>query len=102
MSFSGHDSHTAVRDVYPTAFPARVDKCIEMLAGIILIEGHKRLAFPGRKKKVRPWILRERKKGFPGAHGSRHLYNMMGGKVYDVDLLVLEKHDETSQGELQE
>ena len=26
-------------------------------------------------------------KGFPGAHGSRHLYNMMGGKVYEVDFM---------------
>ena len=26
-------------------------------------------------------------KGFPGAHGSRHLYNMMGGKFYEVGFM---------------
>lgn len=34
-------------------------------------------------------MLQERPKGFGGAHGSRHLFNMQGGKVFEVDLLVL-------------
>lgn len=67
----------------------RIDKCIEMLAGIVSGGSKWKLAFPGRAKGKGPWMLKERKKGFPGGHGSRHLYNMMGGKVFEVDLLVL-------------
>ncbi|THZ52491.1 hypothetical protein D6C86_10229 [Aureobasidium pullulans] len=35
-------------------------------------------------------------KGFPGAHSGRHLYNMLGGRVYEVDWLradLLQAHD---------
>jgi len=78
----------------------RVDKCIEMLAGIVSAGANRKLAFPGRSKGKGPWILRERKKGFPGAHGSRHLYNMMGGKVYEVDLLVLVEFCGEDAGEI--
>lgn len=99
MSFAAHDSHSAETDVYPLSFPVRVDKCIEMLAGIISDGANWKLAFPGRAKRKGPWILKEIKKGFPGAHGSRHLYNMMGGKVFEVDLLVLANCEEQAQGE---
>lgn len=37
-------------------------------------------------------------KGFPGAHGSRHLYNMMGGKVYEIDFLFMREIDAASPG----
>ncbi|CAG8950070.1 hypothetical protein HYFRA_00008303 [Hymenoscyphus fraxineus] len=89
VSLTPHDSHKLESDVYPASFPVRVDKCIEMLCGIISDGKSWKLAFPGRAKGAGPYILQERKKGFPGAHGSRHLYNMMGGKVFEVDLLVL-------------
>jgi hypothetical protein len=96
ISFAAHDSHSAGTDVYPPYFPVRVDKCIEILAGIISDREGWKLAFPGREKTAGPWMLQERKKGFPGAHGSRHLYNMMGGKVSEVNLLVLASYDETA------
>lgn len=83
-----HDSHSAATDVYPPSFPARVDKCVEMMAGIVS-DGDWKVAFPGRAKHAGPWLLQEKPKGFGGAHGSRHLYNMMGGKVFEVDLLAL-------------
>ena len=83
-----HDSHSAESDVYPPSFPARIDKSVEMLAGIIS-DGERKLAFPGRAKGKGPWILKEKPKGFGAAHGSRHLYNMQGGKVYAVDLLAM-------------
>ncbi|KAG4443337.1 hypothetical protein IFR05_001206 [Cadophora sp. M221] len=75
-------------DVYPTAFPARVDKCVEMMAGIIS-DGEWKIAFSGHAKYDSNWVLEERVRGFGGAHGSRYLYNMQGGRVFDVDLLVL-------------
>lgn len=90
VHFHPHDSHSAAKDVYPPMFPVRVDKCVQMLAGIITgISTHGKAfqcAFPGRKSPGR-WILKHQVKGFPGAHGSRHLYNLMGGRVYEVDFL---------------
>lgn len=83
-----HDSHSAATDVYPPSFPARVDKCVEMMAGIVS-DGAWKVAFPGRARHAGPWILEERPKGFGGAHGARHLYNMQGGKVFEVDFLAL-------------
>lgn len=83
-----HDSHSAAADVYPPSFPARVDKCVHMMAGIVTAQDWK-LAFPGRAKSAGPWVLREKPRGFGGAHGSRHLYNMQGGRVFEVDLLAL-------------
>ena len=83
-----HDSHNATTDVYPPSFPARIDKCVEMMAGIIS-DGTWKVAFPGRAKHAGPWLLQERPKGFGGAHGTRHLYNMQGGTVFEVDLLAL-------------
>lgn len=90
VHFHPHDSHSAAKDVYPPMFPVRVDKCVQMLAGIITgksIDGKKfQCAFPGRKSPGE-WTLVHQLKGFPGAHGSRHLYNLMSGKVYEVDFL---------------
>ena len=90
VSFAAHDSHTAATDVYPPSFAVRLDKCVEMLAGVVTDGAGWKLAFPGRMKKRGSWVLRERKRGLAGAHGQRHLWNMVGGKVYEVDLLVLE------------
>lgn len=78
-----------MKDVYPPSFPLRAGKCVEMLAGIAGDGKGWKAAFPGRAKKQGPWLLQERNKGFPGAHGSRHLYNMAGGKSAEVDFLAL-------------
>ena len=88
--FSPHDSHHANTDVYQPFVPRRVDKCIEMLAGIIVGRndaGPFKTAFSGRAKEDGTWVLREHKRAFGAAHGSTHLYNMMGGKVFEVDIL---------------
>ncbi|KAI9812597.1 MAG: hypothetical protein M1827_004586 [Pycnora praestabilis] len=113
VRLSPHDSHAAGTDVYPPAFARRVDKCIEMLAGIITNTSpkaitnshirsyggsaeenaeHFKVGFPGRKGPG-DWILEFHSRGFGGAHGSRHLYNMMGGIVYEVDMLSRRKMD---------
>ncbi|KAK1768406.1 hypothetical protein QBC33DRAFT_618615 [Phialemonium atrogriseum] len=62
--YGSYSGQCAATDVYPPSFVQRVDRCVEMLAGIIAARG-----------------------GAAGAHGSRHLYNMMGGKVYKVDFM---------------
>lgn len=93
VSFAPHDSHATATDVYPSSFSQRVDFCIHMLAGIVhanasgLDTKQFQVAFCGRKAPGSYW-LEYIPKGFPGAHGSRHLYNMMGGKVYDVDFMA--------------
>lgn len=92
IHFAAHDSHSMSSDVYPASFERRIDKCIQMTAGVIVAPEPSKLkcAFPGRKPPGE-WILEYQPKGFPGAHGSRHLYNMMGGKVYEVDFLFARK-----------
>ncbi|KAL9632356.1 MAG: hypothetical protein Q9204_003829 [Flavoplaca sp. TL-2023a] len=86
--FAPHDSHNRSTDVYPASFPVRVDKCIQMVAGIVTSPTSSfQCAFAGRKQPGM-WILEYQRKGFPGAHGSRHLWNLMGGKVYEVDFLL--------------
>ena len=88
ISFTPHDSHSLESDVYPPMFYVRVDKCIQMMAGIVVSPDSTEFqcAFPGRKPPG-SWILEYQPKGFPGAHGSRHLYNQQGGKVFEVDFL---------------
>ncbi|KAF2501371.1 hypothetical protein BU16DRAFT_613281 [Lophium mytilinum] len=86
-----HDSHSTATDVYPSTFVQRVDRCVEMVVGVIT--GREiQLAFCGRKPPG-VWFLEYVPKGFPAAHGSRHLYNMMGGKVYEVDFMAARKRD---------
>ncbi|KAJ5404049.1 hypothetical protein N7509_003920 [Penicillium cosmopolitanum] len=88
--FCAHDSHVSSKDVYPAIFEQRTDKCLQMLAGVIDSEvpnGFK-CAFPGRKS-TGTWRLEYAPKGFGGAHSGRHLYNMIGGKVNEVDYLFL-------------
>ena len=95
VHFHPHDSHTSSTDVYPVMFRVRVDRCVQMLAGVITSPNGTsfQCAFPGRKPPG-TWVLEYQCKGFPGAHGSRHLYNLMGGKVYEVDFLLARRMDE--------
>ncbi|KAL8639443.1 MAG: hypothetical protein Q9228_003530 [Teloschistes exilis] len=101
ISFASHDSHMISTDVYPPRFPVRVDRCVQMAAGIVASPGSEfQCAFAGRKEPGR-WILEYQQRGFPGAHGSRHLWNLMGGKVYEVDFLLARRstQDETDETE---
>lgn len=82
-----HDSHSTKTDVYPLNFVQRVDGCVHMQVGIVRSQSEDiKIAFCGRKP-AGDYVLKYVAKGFPGAHGSRHLYNMMGGKVYEVDFM---------------
>lgn len=98
VHFHPLDSHTTSTDVYPPMFRVRVNKCVQMMAGVITsADGTSfQCAFPGRKPPGN-WILEYQRKGFPGAHGSRHLYNLMGGKVYEVDFLLARKIGEEAR-----
>ncbi|RJE24018.1 hypothetical protein PHISCL_03612, partial [Aspergillus sclerotialis] len=89
--FSPHDSHSLLKDVYPATFERRVDKCLQMLAGVIDTGSSSvfRCAFPGRKSSGE-WILKYAIKGFGGAHSGRHLYYMIGGNVAEVDYLLMQ------------
>lgn len=90
VHFAAHDSHTLIKDVYPAKLERRVDKCLQMLAGVIDAgtQWDFRCAFPGRKSRGQ-WILEYALKGFGSAHGGRHLYNMLGGNVNEVDFLSM-------------
>jgi len=85
-----HDSHQITTDFYPVSHVQRLDSCIRMQCGIIqLCDGHGKLAFCGRKPPG-DYILKFDAKGSGGAHGSRHLYSMMGGDVPEVDIMFAE------------
>lgn len=96
VKFMPHDSHSASTDVYPLSVVRRVDSCVLMQVGIVRShDGHTRVAFCGRKAPG-DYVLKYVHKGFPGAHGARHLYNMMGGKVYEVDFMPAEPVSDTA------
>ncbi|CAI6342527.1 unnamed protein product [Periconia digitata] len=88
-----HDSHAPNSDVYPPTFAARVDRCIRMMAGVAVDASHPtdlNVGFPGRQP-VGDYHLEFQDKGFGLSHGSRHLYNMCGGKVFEMDFLLARK-----------
>lgn len=89
----------AGKDVQPPSYERRVDRCVQMTTGVIY-SSEFRCAFPGRKPPGR-YVLKYIPKGFIGAHGARHLYNIMGGVAYEIDYLLpckLEPEDEDPQG----
>lgn len=46
--FAPHDSHSAATDVYPPSFIQRVDRCVQILAGIVSApDGGLQVAFCG-------------------------------------------------------
>ncbi|KFA53344.1 hypothetical protein S40293_06653 [Stachybotrys chartarum IBT 40293] len=91
VKFAPHDSHSTSTDMYPLSFHKRVDRCVQMLSGIVCAPSADfQVGFCGRKPPG-VYTLQHVSKGFPGAHGSRHLYNMMGGKVYEVDFMSVQK-----------
>lgn len=92
--FCAHDSHSLSSDVYPAMFQQRVDKCLQMLAGVVNSHTSNpfKCAFPGRKSSGK-WVLEYAVRGFGGAHGGRHFYNMIGGNVNEVDFLLMKAFD---------
>lgn len=96
-----HDSHEILTDLYPLEFVQRVKGCVLMLCGIVSCEKSRvNIAFCGRKHHG-DYILTFKEKGFPGAHGSRHLYNMMGGNVPAVDFMSAVEPTSTSDWDKQ-
>jgi hypothetical protein len=75
-------------------FQQRIDKCLQLLAGVIESQTSNvfKCAFPGRKSSGK-WVLEYAPKGFGSAHSGRHLYNMIGGNVKDVDYLHMKATD---------
>ena len=59
-----------------------------MLTGVITSSDGQsfKCGFPGRKAPG-TWILQYQRKSFAGAHSARHLYNLMGGNIFNVDYL---------------
>lgn len=94
-----HDSHSPASDVYPPTFSARVDRCVQMMAGVVIDANSPQsfsVAFPGRLAPGN-YQLEYQKNGFGLSHGSRHLYNMNGGKVFEIDFLFPRPIDKVNQ-----
>ncbi|KAI1641397.1 hypothetical protein F4809DRAFT_636687 [Biscogniauxia mediterranea] len=86
VKFAAHDSIGAA-EVFPRCFAHRVDRCGQMAAGVVASPSADfRVAFCGRKPPG-TYRLEHSPKGFQAAHGGRHLYNMMGGRAYEVDFM---------------
>lgn len=54
------------------------------------------VAFPGRMAPGR-WCLELQPKGFGLSHGSRHIYNMNGGKVFEIDFLFARRLEDDKE-----
>lgn len=100
VTLKPHDSHSPATDVYAPTFPARVDRCVQMMAGIVVDATAPQsfsVAFPGRLTPGN-YRLECQESGFGLSHGSRHIYNMNGGKVFEIDFLfprpIEENHDD--------
>ncbi|OTA70641.1 hypothetical protein K449DRAFT_380707 [Hypoxylon sp. EC38] len=86
VKFAAHDS-IGSSEVLPRSFAQRVDRCGQLVSGCVVSSRSSfAVAFPGRKA-AGTYRLEHAVKGFQGAHSGRHLYNMMGGRAFDVDFL---------------
>ncbi|KAI1102113.1 hypothetical protein F4804DRAFT_278821 [Jackrogersella minutella] len=85
VKFAAHDS-IGSSEVLPRSFTQRVDACGRMVSGVISSSDSAALGFCGRKP-AGLYRLEHSPKGFQGAHSGRHLYNMMGGRAFEVDFL---------------
>ncbi|KAL7623468.1 hypothetical protein AAE478_007150 [Parahypoxylon ruwenzoriense] len=87
VKFAAHDSigHT---EVLPRSFAQRADRCAQILSGVVSSppSGFS-VAFGGRRP-AGTYRLEHAAKGFQGAHSGRHLYNMLGGRAFEVDFLL--------------
>ncbi|KAI1389559.1 uncharacterized protein F4822DRAFT_427904 [Hypoxylon trugodes] len=87
IKFASHDSIGST-EVLPRSFRQRVDRCGQMVSGVVSSPTSSfAVAFGGRRP-AGDYVLEHAVKGFQGAHSGRHLYNMMGGRAFEVDYLV--------------
>ncbi|KAI1462815.1 hypothetical protein F4805DRAFT_409408 [Annulohypoxylon moriforme] len=90
VKFAAHDSIGAT-EVLPRSFAQRVDRCGQIVSGVVSSPATSfAVGFCGRKP-TGDYRLQCSPKGFQGAHSGRHLYNMMGGKAFEVDFLDARK-----------
>ncbi|KAI1381045.1 hypothetical protein F4677DRAFT_209824 [Hypoxylon crocopeplum] len=87
VKFAAHDS-IGQTEVLPRSFAQRVDRCGQMVSGVVSSPSSSNFAvgFGGRKA-AGSYRLEHAAKGFQGAHSGRHLYNMLGGKAFQVDFM---------------
>lgn len=92
VMFANHDLHRAGRDFHPTFFVRRVDKCVDMLAGVVINDKTKlNIAFPGGRKPPGDWFLQWERLGYSAHFGTRNFYMLMGGQDNMIDKLVQRK-----------
>ncbi|KAI4138096.1 MAG: hypothetical protein L6R39_006969, partial [Caloplaca ligustica] len=95
LTFKAHERYQCGRDVFPTYFPRRPSKCIEMAVGIV-DRGYNannkplKVAFAGRKPPGR-WMLHFLRNRFGAQRSAPDLYNLLGGRAYEVDFLFSER-----------
>ncbi|KAI2464448.1 hypothetical protein F4781DRAFT_72051 [Annulohypoxylon bovei var. microspora] len=86
VKFAAHDSIGST-EVLPRAFAQRVGRCGQVVSGVVSSPSSSfAVGFCGRKP-AGDYRLEHLANGFQGAHSGRHLYNMMGGRAFEVDYL---------------
>lgn len=98
VTLHSHDSHVAASDVYPPTLDVHVDRCVNMMAGVVAKSSNPQdfnVAFPGRMAPG-AYTLQFQARGYAGSHGSRHIYNMNGGAVYEIDYLLMKPLPKTA------
>ncbi|KAI2625002.1 hypothetical protein GGR54DRAFT_594451 [Hypoxylon sp. NC1633] len=100
VKFAAHDSIGST-EVLPRSFPVRVDRCGQIVSGVVCSPTSDfAVGFCGRKP-AGTYRLEHAVKGFQGAHSGRHLYNMMGGKAFQVDFMTARRVVAEPQGQAQ-
>ncbi|KAL9003618.1 MAG: hypothetical protein Q9188_003526 [Gyalolechia gomerana] len=94
LSFKAHERYQGGADPFPTYFPRRASKCIDMVVGIVdrgnnLSNKQSKVAFAGRKPPKR-WLLKLLPKRFNAQRSAADLYNLLGGRAHEVDFLFRE------------
>ncbi|KAI1468125.1 uncharacterized protein F4812DRAFT_429020 [Daldinia caldariorum] len=87
VTFAAHDSLGSGKEVFPRGFPLRVDRCARMIAGVVASPTSDFAVGFGGRQAPGTYVLEHAPRGFPAAHSGRHLYNMLGGRAFDVDYL---------------
>ncbi|KAL8738749.1 MAG: hypothetical protein Q9181_000504 [Wetmoreana brouardii] len=94
LLFRALEKYQGGKDIFPTYFSRRPSKCIEMLLSIV--NGGRdnsnkavKVAFAGRKRPGQ-WLLRFLPKGFNTQRAAPDVYNLLGGRAHEVDLLCRE------------
>lgn len=95
LHFEPHINYQGGKDAFPTYFPRRPRKCVDMALGVIERGFNEsgsriRVAFAGRKN-LGPCLLKLLPKRFRAQRSAADFWNTFGGEAHEVDFLFRER-----------